>query len=86
MSLQVVVLELVCLIRAHQLLIKALDMQRQQPVQAKRAPFVLRERDALVSALGGSGDPCHEGHLGNLMALVAVVWSFSCSFLLVFCM
>jgi hypothetical protein len=51
MSLEVVVLSLVGLIRTHQLLIEALDMRRQKPVQAKLAPFVLRERCAFVQPL-----------------------------------
>src|SRR5215813_4650021 len=42
-ALQVVAFAPVGLVRAHHLFSKALDLRRQQPVQAKRAPFVLRE-------------------------------------------
>jgi hypothetical protein len=50
-SLQVVVLSLAGLVRAYYLLLKALDMRRQQPVQAKHAPFVRCERGAFVQPL-----------------------------------
>ena len=46
--LQVVVLALVGLVGAGHLLVQALDLRRQQPVQAELAPLVLRERRALV--------------------------------------
>ena len=48
MPLQVIVLSLVRLVRAHHLLIEGLDLRRQQSVQAKLASLLFGERRAFV--------------------------------------
>jgi hypothetical protein len=48
MPLKVIVLPLVGLIRPDALLIEALDVRRQKPMQAELASFVLGERRAFV--------------------------------------
>ena len=46
--LQVVVFAPVGLVGSHRLLVQALDLRRQQAVQAELVPLVLRERSAFV--------------------------------------
>jgi hypothetical protein len=50
-SLQVVVLSLVGLVSADDLLFKALDVRREEAVQAKLASFLVRESCAFVQPL-----------------------------------